>query len=156
MFAWGQSFSEPQFTGPSKNRSLASYGSSKVAGGVLACPEASPGNRRPPGYEPEPGGGGLKQEFQPFEGATRCSVSPSPTRLIRKYEPKSTSCGVGMSTWPRLPRSLIPWSIVNRHGECRADGVLGQDKDGWLALPFARSPLEKVIGAPSDPAKSPV
>ena len=38
MFAWGQSFSEPQFTGPSKNRSLASYGSSKVAVGGLARP----------------------------------------------------------------------------------------------------------------------
>jgi hypothetical protein len=50
-----------------------------------------PGNQRPPGYEPQPGGRGLRQQFHLSEGATRCSVSSSLTRLIRKCDPKSTS-----------------------------------------------------------------
>jgi hypothetical protein len=45
-----------------------------------------PGNQRLPGYGLQRGGGGLKQSFQPFEGAIRCSITSSPTRLIRKYE----------------------------------------------------------------------
>jgi hypothetical protein len=43
------------------------------------------------GFEPQPWGGGLKQDFQLFEGATRGSVSSSPTRLIRKCNSEGTS-----------------------------------------------------------------
>jgi|GEM_PF-1447657 len=49
---------------------------------------ADPRNRSSSGYELQPGGGGLKQGFQPFEGTIRGSVSSSPTRLIRKCRPK--------------------------------------------------------------------
>jgi hypothetical protein len=48
-------------------------------------------NRSSSGYELQPGGGGLKQDFQKFEGTIRGSVSSSPTRLIRKCNSKDTS-----------------------------------------------------------------
>jgi hypothetical protein len=48
-------------------------------------------NRSSSGYEPQCWGGGLMQTFHLFEGATRCSVSPSPTRLIRESSSKGTS-----------------------------------------------------------------
>jgi hypothetical protein len=56
----------------------------------LPQPQAG-GNPRPPGNELQPGGGGLKQDLQPFEGTICGSVTSSPMRSTRECNSKRTS-----------------------------------------------------------------
>ena len=63
-------------------------------------PADSDEDQRSGGYETQPEGGGLRQRFLPFEGATRASVTSSPTRLVRKCELKDTLGGARVSTQP--------------------------------------------------------